>query len=344
MAGTHNVNIFSTQTMLDAIEQAQEASNFVADLVFGEREFSDSETVEFDKAVEVETLATYSERGDKGNYILRDSFDTKTFKPPYISEFMKTTAADIINHRQVGAQPFGPRANVAVRAAEQMAKDMAKLRRRVDRRIEQQACGMLETGIITISATQQLNFNLPAGNVYGTGDLSNGTWDNADAEPLTDLDIAGQQIEDTSPYFADICMHGVSAAREFLKHPTVKNNLDTRRIDRGEISPERLGKSVKFLGTVDGIDHYSYGRTYDVAGTPTRYWPAKKSVLFSSQAKAKRHFGAIYNLLAGGLTQIDIFPSSYDSLDGSMKYVKLETSPACAHYELEAVAVLTVLT
>lgn len=341
------IDMFATRTMVGIVENIVTPKTFLRDTFFGRVETSQTEYVDFDKVSPNRKVAPFVRREMEGKPVEAYGYSTKIFVPPYVKPKIKTDAGDLF--KRAAGETIYSDVTPAQRAAAKLGKDLASLIDMVVRREELMCSEIVRTGIATIIGdgyNATIDFGMHNDNKIA---LTGGDrWTESTSTPVDDLEDATELVEEKSGIVPDVILMGVNAAKDFRKHASVKELLDNRRVEMGEIIPQRLPSGVKYLGVWDNIDIYQYSEWYaDDAGVLQRTWPADGVLVGSSQNQCAMHYGAIYDIdmLTGenaGLVEGRYFPKSWVTPDPSCRWLMLQSAPLPGLYNPDAFVYLDV--
>lgn len=131
-------------------------------------------------------------------------------------------------------------------------------------------------------------------------------WSNTAADALADIDNAWSLIRQYGKVSADGMILGSTSMTEFLKLTDVIAKADNRRFELIMVNqampvPDKFNHLIAGGATARGrlltpegheIWMFTYEDIYDnLSGTSTKYMPAGKVVVFSTQARCDRYFG-----------------------------------------------------
>lgn len=329
------VDMFSTRTMLAMLEVIFPVKTFLLDTFFRSVEQSLTEKIDIDIVKGQRRLAPFVRHSSKAKQVERIGYETKTFEPPYIKMKMSTNAGDALK-RQPGINIYQNNGSVADMANQLLAKDLMGLQDMVVRREEWMASQLLETGKIVVSGDDydaEIDFGMAASHkitLTGT-DL----WTDANSTPLDDLREWFDKIGEDCGLNPDVVVMGRSVANAFTRHNDVKQMLDNRRIEMGQIDPRLLPNGAIFLGTLKdpAVDVYRYNEYYYDEGTSSTkpMVPVDKLFMGSTQARTARHYSLIKDLQAGNAA-VRFFPKSWEEQDPSIRWLLVQSGAlVCMH-------------
>ena len=332
--------LFETRTMIEALEQMLPARTFLMDTFFPEEKIFTTKHVDIDIKKGRRRLAPYVKPVSQGKLIDRIGFKTYSYIPPYVKPKTATHAQDFLN-RELGQTIYSSSDGPMQRAEKQLGEDLAELDDMIVRREETQASELLHTGIVTVNGdgySETIDFGMPATHkitLTGT-DL----WtDQTNSEPLTDMRVWKRLISKDSGLVPTDIIMGSSVIDAFLEHPKVRAQLDTRRIDLGQITPEMLPDGVTYYGRIRdiGCELWTYEEYYiDPATAPTEkpMIEADKVLMMSRRAYTKRNYGAIQDLRANAAMKR--FPKSWEEEDPSVRMLLLQSAPLLSLNQVDA--------
>lgn len=334
-----SIDIFSTRTMLAALDQAVKPKTFLLTTFFpGLRQF-DTKHVDIDIIKGKRRLAPFVSPRMQGKVVEKLGYSTNTYAPPYIKPKMATTAYEILN-RAAGEIVYQDNASPAQRAATRVGEELAELEAMIVRREEWMAAQVLNTGQVSVvgdGVDDVIDFQFPADHkVILTGTA---LWTDANSKPLDDFRQWRRKVIKDSGISPTLAIFGADVIDAFLNHDDVKNLLDTRRVDLGMIDPQILPEGVTYYGYIKdvGLDIYGYDEWYlDDNGDEQPMMPVDKILLGSTRTRNSRLYGAIQDLDAGADFAVSRYPKSWTEKDPSMRFVMLQSAPLVALLQPDA--------
>lgn len=339
------LDIFSTRTMLRALEQLKPAKTWLRDTIFSDVETHLTQYVDIDITKGSRTVAAYVNPLHEGKVVDREGFGTKSYKAPYTKEKMVTTAQAFLN-RQAGDTIYSGADSPATRAQQQVGKDLQKLNDRIDRLEEVQASQLIQTGTVIVEgegvSPQQIDFQLPA--THKPVLTSTDKWDDlTNSNPFDNLSTWSLIIQQDSGLVPDKAICGMSAMKNMLKNTKVLKALDVRRLQQGNIDVSALAKNgVQFYGEIREpgltIELYTYIEWYydRLEKVEKPMIDDDKVIMFSSAARTTRHYGAIQDLKAGINFVGARFPKSWETEDPSARWIMNQSAPLLALHQPDA--------
>ncbi len=277
-----------------------------------------------------------------------DEFTTKEFEPPSYGEAFPMNVCDLLS-RMAGVDPFSAAfTEFAAQMVATMAKGFVLIDDKIKRAVELQASQILQTGKLTLTnsagdTVYDLDFKPKATHFPTVGTA----WDNAASDPLADLESLAKVIRADGKVNPDRLIMGSTALSNFLKHSDVKEFLDNRRINIGEIAPEFTDSGATFYGFVwvgaYVFEIWTYPDTFKdpQSGDATDYVAADKVIMTSTRtrldmtaARVPLPLGPdprVAGLLPGRLTSrtegFDVTPNVYATPNGKQIMGELESRP-----------------
>ena len=342
------LELFETRTMLVALEEAFPPKTFLIDTFFSkEKNFFPTKHVDIDHVKGIRRLAPYVKSTSEGKVVERIGFDAKSYVPPYIKVKTPTTAQLFLT-RDAGQTVYGANDGPEARAQKQLGKDLADLSDMITRREEQQASQLLHTGKVTVVGdgyNDEIDFGMKATHLVTVSAANR--WNAGTAYPLEQLRQYKRTGAQDCGLIFDKCIMGTDALDAFLKNTNVVSQLDTRRIDLGQIDPVEESKGVTYYGRIKdcNLDLYTYEEYYvDPDTTVLTPMVAPKQILLgSTQARASMNYGAIEDLDAGANFAVARFPKSWREKDPSVQWLLLQSAPLLALHQVDGFMRVTVL-
>ena len=294
----------TTRKMISAYFKEGMVTSFLMGFFVARPEnFHDTEEIELDIQRSDEDIAivvTDVKNGYRQNTL--DGYTNKSFKPPAFKESFTINSFSLLK-RQFGETPFASK-DFRLSLLRYVYRGMRLVERKVRRSIELMASQVLTTGVVTLvdadgNTLYTIDFKAKASHFPTSGTAWGQTGDSKIADLGSLLDV----IRDDSLEEADILIFGRLALDAFLKDDDVKDLLDLRRADRGQVAMNQvMGNGGKYHGTVEiqnrKVDIWSYnGRYVDPSdGTKKPYIPNGKVVALASTARLDLSFGSIPNI------------------------------------------------
>lgn len=188
-------------------------------------------------------------------------------------------AADLLKTKK-GFTPYDPRVNPVERA---IADDMDAHRDDIDHMLEIMCAQAAVDGKIelydmiegNVRKNFTVDFKRPASHDIKLSGKD--VWSDPDSDLLGQIESGSLLIqEDTSGLAATDLILGKNAWTAFRRHPDVKDSLDNRRIEIGNLSPRA---QAKFKGEWNGLNIWTHNATYKDVNGETKYYLAPDCAL-----------------------------------------------------------------
>jgi hypothetical protein len=289
----------------------------------------------------------------------RDGFETHTYEPPYLSEFMQFTGTDEdVYTRRVGEDIYHastPAGNLAYMIGEAAAN----LAERFDRKEEEQAAEVLTTGMLSV---KDRDGNVIALIDFGMKDshkpvlLQGGEfkpWNDPSCKKNDILEFLSDHCDDdligtdSERPLTHVIM-GKTAKQWLMRKMDPDNEtsgLNSIRVQRGEIRPELMPQGVTGGARLDDIGSppmYCYAEWFRDPWTKAvvPIFPENMVVMIGAGAQFFRNYGLIDNFEA--LRGIPRFPWIKNDPDHRFVEPHLESAPLLSMFEPDAVVAATV--
>jgi len=305
------LNLFETYSLLMAVQQLTPVSTFLRDRYFPTNDTTDifsTENVLVEYRDGSKKIAPFVAPRKGGVTILRNGYEMKQFKPPYIAPKRMITI-DELNKRGFG-EALLSNLTPEQRQNALLMKDADELGELISRREEAMAAEtMLTNGCImkhiaddaSKEDEQEIRFYSEDTNpATYTADTK---WDATGAKILDDIDGMRLMLSSKGLGATDlICSPDV--ADTIINDETIQKLLDIRNYNVGEVAPVALPNGVSLICrlNIKGkiITVYSYEETYTSdAGVDTLFIPSGKCILTAPGA-GRTLYGAVSQIEQGG--------------------------------------------
>lgn len=329
------IDMFSTRVLLSAIEQIPRPKTFILDTFFKTVEISSSKYVDIDVIKGQRLLAPFVSPKVQGVPVEKIGYTTNIYEPPYIK--VKTVLEpEDFEVRDPGQTIYGINEAAGTRAQQLLGKKLIELDEMITRREEWMAASSLLDGKIPVhgeGVDLEIDFHYNPNHMITL--LGDG-WNDPGKDPLSDLDEWADLIAKDSGLVCDIVIMGLRAAQAFLRHTKVREVLDIKRMEYGEIKPKNLANGARYLGYLNtiGADIYSYSEKYVSDGNESSIFLENRVLLGSTRAKCILHYGAIKDLDC--YAAVARFPKSWTTEDPSARHLMLQSAPLPAPHQIDA--------
>jgi len=277
-----------------------------------------------------------------------DRYTTKEFIPPAYGEAFPLDVCELLD-RMAGVDPFtAAYQGYAQDLVSKMALGFLLIDDKIKRAVELQASQILQTGQLSLinkkgAVAYTLDFK-PKATHFPTVSVS---WSGATSTKLADLESLANVIRADGKIDSDQLIFGATALRHFIQDDEVKEALDNRRYEIGEVRPEFRDSGATFYGFIwvgtYKFEMWAYPETYKhpSTGTVTKYVGTDNVIMKSSKtrlditsAKVPLPLGPdprVASLLPGRMSStdagFDVTPNVYPTTNGKQIMGELESRP-----------------
>jgi hypothetical protein len=244
--------------------------------------------------------------------------------------------------RAAGAALYLGEGGIEEYKSQRIAAELADLKNMIMRTSEWMAAQSLQ-GTLNVSQDNvefQINYNLPGSNTPVLD--TDHHWDETSGDPVADILTWKRIISSATGYSADFAIASSYVVDALLANSKVRELLNYRNINVGEIS---IGRS-NYIGRLVGVDIYEYDAAYiDSAGAEKKFIPDKAFIMVASEGPFRMHHALIYDLDNEVAVAQPFFAKSWTEADPSMLWLLAESRPLpvphwpeCIVYCAEAIA------
>jgi hypothetical protein len=309
---------------------------------------------------DLDLIAVDVERFTEGNKNKRSKATEKKYQPPYFKEDYDFSRDDIyVNSIALGAFNT-PNSNRAI--AQNALTAVRKNRSKVERAIRKQQAEVLQTGIVTLSNGDNIDYKRKAGSIVDISG-SGGYWSvSATATPLDNLSAGMTFLRDignSNGAVVNVVMRS-AALNAFMATTQVKEQADIRRIDRLSIDMPQFSEAtgMAFHGQIAAGDFnvnlWTYNEKYtDSAGATQYYLDANKVVILPEDFMGKTVFGGLPTLsdqnIGGQITRVptvveaNYLIRSYSDERTTSSVIELSSAPLVIPFTIDKIYTMQVL-
>lgn len=336
------INIYSPRLLVAAINKIVAPRRFLIETFFHSQRCFDVEKVDIDIKKGNRDVAAFVHPFENGVLVENAGYETVTVAPGYTKEFMPVRPNQTV--KRLFGEDLSKPLNPQQRLQRILGENLDTLDTRINRLEEFMAAQALINGKVIIkgkSMDHQVDFG------YETGKqkiiLSGGScWDTSTGDPMYDLDDWSEAIAERCGIAPDIVIVGKRVAKSLLDNQKIKDRLDIKNFDVGQIqirnTPEMKKKGIIYHGTLapSNLPIYSYSeKSYNpITNKVESLIPDDAVLVGSTNAGCEMLYGLVQNLHA--LTGLPRFPHSWAELNGSARYVQLESAPLPSLYNVDA--------
>jgi len=342
------ISIYQPQMMIQALERVAVPKRFFHQTFFRTTRTHVTNDVKFDVRVKKRRIATFTNPVQDATMVEREGFITKVTAPAYIKEGTALRPQEVLT-RGFGENPFSA-TSPAQRAAQMLGEDLAMLDERIVRLEELLCSKAILTGKVEAKG-KGIDVKVDFGYVAGEHliDLTGGsTWDNEDADPMRDLDEWRRKIVQRCGIAPNMCVVGNRAGWAIIDNKKVKECLNIINYQMGRVAPmNQAPAGTSYYGDLmlpsGVVSLYCYDEWYTdpTTGEDIPLVPDNVVLLGSTEARCEFHYGLIQNLKS--LQPASRFALSWETDNGSARFLQLESAPMPNLFEPDAFLVATVL-
>lgn len=337
------LDLFNSRSMTAALQERRAPKTFLLDTFFSRTETHDTFEVDIDIIRNKRRLAPFVNPLAEGKLMEKSGFRTMSIRPAYVKPKMVTTAADLLQ-RAIEQNIYAVQ-TPEQRAAARLAAELAEMDDAITRREEWMAAQALFTGQVEVvgeGLNAVINFSYtPSHDVALVGTAA---WDDAASTPIADLRAWKSVITQDSGLTPTDAVLGIAARDAFLANDDVIKQLDTTHQSTLQIQMTSAGlpDGVTYIGRIEGLDLWTYEEWYlDDSNVEQPMVPAKRVLLGSRRADARRHYGAIQDL--DSLAAVKRFAKSWVTPDPSARWVMVQSAPLPVPHQIDGFLIAEVL-
>lgn len=334
MANT--VNIYSTRTMMSAIEKMMPVHSFFKDTFFNRTETKLTEDVDADYKKGKRKMAPFVAPRVGGKVMDRQGYRTQSYKTPRIAP-VRILTKDDLSTRLMGENVYS-RTTPEERAAQILGKDLSELDETISRREEWMCREIITTGKVTMKGYVDDTTSNTIEQVvdYGFTNketlISTSKWDVATSTKYEDLERWRLAVIKSSGRAPDVCIMSSDVAKLFVADADIKSRFNTLNMNFGTINPKIKNDAVTYQGTLTGLglEIYSYDEWFvDDDGVEQPMMP-EKTVILARTGMAKIIYGAVTQMDESGefvTIEGERVPKKWSDTENEVKKIKITSRP-----------------
>jgi len=347
-------DVYTRRKMLEALKITPPLNTFFTSKFFNRKFMNEQKILTYDVKKGKRDIGRFANPLSSGYKLEKDGFITKETRHLYIKMWKEFTPDDT-RSRPFGSNPYEEVSSADI--ATQLENEcFAHLYETSERLIEKVCVEAVTTGKIVaqgIGINDVLEFGYTAGN--GVNDniktLSGSScWDHSTptGNIIDYLEELQQNHLQRCGRIADLIIMSPDAYKYFKAHPSIRDYMDKRYLNLGDINPQWQGNGIGHVGRfplISGnVDIITYTDWYLDPDTEQEkpIFPKGKILLCSSGAECEMHYGLIQNL--HNLRAVPYFPMAWTETDGSRRYMQLESAPMPIIKDVDSFTVVNVLT
>lgn len=299
-----NLDFLTTHTLLASVEQMPPLHTFLRDRYFptgaGDIFSTHNVLVEYKDGTQVIAPVVAPRKG--GVTITREGYEVKQHEPAYIAPRRALTIDDL-EKRQFGEALYS-NMSPAQRALAITTKDLQELSDMITRREEQMCAEVMQKNSLTLTqiaddtATGEpwtMQFYKGASNTATYTPTAN--WSTSSTTILADLAAMARMLTTRGLGATDLIV-GTDVADVLINNATIKELLDIRRYELGNVDPSLLPAGVSRLMVLNvggrDITVFCYEDTYtDFADGETKPYIDPKNIILTAPGAGRIAYGAV---------------------------------------------------
>ncbi|MBN2381187.1 major capsid protein [candidate division WOR-3 bacterium] len=328
------------RTLTTAINEIPAVGSFLLDHVFKTKVQALAEEIDVDLLVGGKKLAPFVSPVEGGIVVDKLARKMQTVKAPRLRPKKVMAANDLLSVRAPGSALYLGPGGADVYLEQRVATELADLKNMIVRTTEWMAAQSL-LGKLTVNQENiafEIDYLLPSEHkpvLTGTDLWS----DTANSDPVADILTWKRLISQATGYSPDVAIAGKDAVDALLAHTKVREMLNYRNFQIGEIA---VGRS-NYIGRLAGVDIYEYDGIYiDTSGTSQNFIPDTAFVMIASEGPFRLHYALAYDLDNQVAVAQPFFAKSWTEADPSLLWLLAESRPLPVPHWPECVVYATV--
>jgi hypothetical protein len=317
-------DLFHWRTLTTAINEIQAAPSFLVDKVFKTKVQALAEEIDVDVVVGGKRLAPFVSPVEGGVVVGQLGRKMQSVKAPRIRPKKVMPAHDLLSVRGAGSALYLGEGGLDTYKQQRIATELADLKNMILRTTEWMAAKALQ-GKLKVDQENiefEIDFHLP--NDHKPTFESGEYWDETTSDPVNDILTWKRIISAATGYSADLAIAGTQAVDALLGHEKVRELLNYRNFNVGEIS---VGRS-NYIGRLVGVDIYEYDATRTKPDNSTEYFIDPESfIMVACDGPFRLHHALVYDLDNEVAVAQPFFAKSWTEADPSMLWLLAESRP-----------------
>lgn len=317
-------DLFHWRALTTAINEIPAAPSFLTDKVFKTKVQALAEEIDVDVVVGGKRLAPFVSPVEGGIVVAELARKMQSVRAPRLRPKKVLAANDLLSVRSPGTALYLGEGGIDEYKNQRIGVELADLKSMIIRTTEWMAAQALQGELIVSQENIEfkIDYLLPDSHKPDfSGDLF---WDEDNSDPVEDILAWKRIISKDTGYTADIAIAGTDAVDELLGHTKVRELLNYRNFNVGEIS---VGRS-NYIGRLVGVDIYEYDATYtDSAGAAKNFIDPKSFIMVASEGPFRMHYALVYDLDNQVAVAQPFFAKSWTEADPSMLWLLAESRP-----------------
>lgn len=254
-----------------------------------------TESVTFERMNSDRGILPFSDPNKPAPVISRKGYSARIYTPPLISGGRMINLSTL-EQKIAGETPYNSGLSPEDRAAEIAANDLAELQAQIQRKEEYLCAQLKQNGKIIVDADSfdgVIEYGFTNIEVTQSSDKWTSSYDILGKLKEKNVELLHNGVN------ADMLIMGYQAAAALMSNTKIAKLMDNRRMNFGEIAPEKFAQGVQYLGRLIDVglylDLYCYADFYNDYdhGTIMPYLNTDCVIMQSSQEKDYMLYGAV---------------------------------------------------
>lgn len=287
------MDLYDTAQLTKLINRLNAPSNFLINLLFKERSYSDKEEVFLDKLLKKHNaLAPFVMPHVEGKVLRTSGYQTVSLKPAYIK------FKHILNPHGMQSRMAGEAIGGSLTAQERLnisrVENLEEHVHLLENRLEWMAAKLLVNGEYILSGDdypeRTINFgrhaSLSPAALTGNNRWWTGTAVGSTSDPMGNIQDQMDGIANKSGGVVDLILMGATAWKGFSKHADFEKLIDKTKANgdsRFNVAPQSIIGATK-RGNLGPAEIWSYYQSYSENGNETKYIPDNAVVSVATNA------------------------------------------------------------
>ena len=340
---SQQLNIYDKRMLIAALEQCYAPKRFLLDTFFKKVKTFLTTKVDIDIKQGDRNIAAYVHPLEGGRLVENAGFETRTIEPCYTKEFKMINPNDTVT--RLFGEDYSAPMTPSQREQRLLGEKLTSLDERIVRLEELMAAQALVNGFVYVKGVKN-DYKVDLGYTQGRQKIvlsGDSCWDKG-GDPMFDLDEWAETIAERSGLAPTIIVMGRKVLRALYNNQKIKDRLDIRNFNVGEISTATSqvlpggNKGVIYHGSLapSNIPIYTYNEKYrnPVTDKIEPLIPDDTVLMGSESAGCIMLYGMIQNLHS--LEARPRFPHTWIEPDGRARYIQLESAPLPNLYQVDA--------
>lgn len=317
-------DLFHWRALTTAINEIPAAPSFLIDKVFKTKVQALAEEIDVDVVIGGKRLAPFVSPVEGGIVVAELARKMQSVRAPRLRPKKVLAANDLLSVRSPGAALYLGEGGIDEYKNQRIGVELSDLKNMIVRTTEWMASQALQGELIVSQENIEFKIDYLLPESHKPAFTSGNYWDETTSDPVQDILTWKRLISSDTGYSADVAIAGTDAIDALLGHSKVREILNYRHFNVGEIS---VGRS-NYIGRLVGVDIYEYDATYtDSAGASQNFIDPKAFIMVASEGPFRMHYALVYDLDNAVAVAQPFFAKSWTEADPSMLWLLAESRP-----------------